>query len=457
MAAPLSQLKQLIDRQAAISASIEAALMAALLLLWKNFNGWDDRDRVIANAAKSATLVDSALRQARVAQRSYYETYFMLTGEASIRKDVRNMPVIRREYPRENISALEVYQRPVREYGYVKAKLEREAEALKQEISAVEQDYVRANTEFRAAERRKAAEDKEFWAGIEADMAKYDAERAKLQAQKQELLDKLSDSPVSPEEIKAAASDKSIERLTKLVDEDLQMAKRDEAQKIAQSSNEIIGTRRVTHPERSESGVCGMCLVASTNWYTQLDMMPIHTFCKCETVPVTRAFDPGKTLSEAAVVDWYDDAGGNDIDVLSNTRYKVSEHDEKGYVLVESRKQGLPATTVSLRRSRQKTLTVRLDDEYRLLKSNRDSLKKRVQDGEVNLREPLAWVEERIVNVREEIQFTMDQQAETKLLVAELDKKAKKERERLNKFAWDNMSPETQKAMIALRGTYQNQ
>lgn len=79
------------------------------------------------------------------------------------------------------------------------------------------------------------------------------------------------------------------------------------------SSSGVKLWRRVTHPEFSETGVCGLCLVASTRPYRTPKLKKIHARCKCTVLPLTKDYDLGKMLGELELGDLYR-AASDDID-----------------------------------------------------------------------------------------------------------------------------------------------
>ena len=58
------------------------------------------------------------------------------------------------------------------------------------------------------------------------------------------------------------------------------------------------GYRRVIHPEKSEGGTCGLCMVAATRLYYRHDLKPIHDGCNCKVVAVTEDNDPGADMNK---------------------------------------------------------------------------------------------------------------------------------------------------------------
>lgn len=113
---------------------------------------------------------------------------------------------------------------------------------------------------------------------------------------------------------------------------DVMLAVRDAAQQ-SYEEHKVRGYRRVIHPERSEEGTCGLCAVASDRIYSRGTLEPIHLGCKCETLPVTDAEDPGRSLNEAELKDLYGRAGSTAAADLRRIKYQVHEHGELGPVL----------------------------------------------------------------------------------------------------------------------------
>lgn len=73
------------------------------------------------------------------------------------------------------------------------------------------------------------------------------------------------------------------ERLTKMVQADLQIAKTNQAQATLRRST-IDGYERVLEGERS----CVKCILASTRFYHKAELMPIHPGCDCSVRPARK-------------------------------------------------------------------------------------------------------------------------------------------------------------------------
>lgn len=133
------------------------------------------------------------------------------------------------------------------------------------------------------------------------------------------------------------------ERLERMINDDIAMAKRDAHQMaMKKAPARVIGVRRVIHPELAETGItCGLCIAASTMIYKRDELMPIHNLCNCEPVEVLEDADPGQQINDEDLLTLYEEAGqdgqistgGRD---LKKTRYEVYDHPELGPILVSA-------------------------------------------------------------------------------------------------------------------------
>lgn len=131
----------------------------------------------------------------------------------------------------------------------------------------------------------------------------------------------------------------TLERAEVMVDTDITLAARAQDQKNLESTSLAVAYRRVIHPELSEGGTCGMCIVASDRVYRKGTLLPIHGRCHCTVAPILKdGTDPGDSLNNLSLADLYHDAGGTQMDELTKTRYKVDEHGELGPILVPVKK-----------------------------------------------------------------------------------------------------------------------
>lgn len=129
------------------------------------------------------------------------------------------------------------------------------------------------------------------------------------------------------------AQRQAIERAARLMQDDLMLIAR-QAQMETMEELEVKRYRRVLRPELSESGPCGLCVVAADRIYKIDDLLPLHGRCKCETVPVEDGLDVGLKLNRADLKRIYAAAGGSTAGKdLKRVRVQINEHGELGPVL----------------------------------------------------------------------------------------------------------------------------
>lgn len=110
------------------------------------------------------------------------------------------------------------------------------------------------------------------------------------------------------------------------------LARRDAA--LQQLEREQVSHyRRVIRPELSTTGTCGLCIAAATRVYTIKTLMPIHTRCKCDVIPIVGSDDPGERFNLADMKRLYEATPGTRKQDLVKTRYTVEDLDELGPVL----------------------------------------------------------------------------------------------------------------------------
>lgn len=96
----------------------------------------------------------------------------------------------------------------------------------------------------------------------------------------------------------------------------------------------ITGYRRIVRPELSKTGSCGLCIIASDRVYKRSQLMPLHGNCNCDVLPIIGARygagDPGSSLNNLDLADFYALAGSNRSDALKKIRVQINEHGEYG-------------------------------------------------------------------------------------------------------------------------------
>lgn len=102
---------------------------------------------------------------------------------------------------------------------------------------------------------------------------------------------------------------------------------------------EVVGYRRIIHPELSRTGVCGLCIAAADRIYRVRELRDVHSNCKCTIAAVTADFDPAGVLNKADFKQLYGLAGSTSGPDLKRVRYQTDEHGELGPVLVPKRER----------------------------------------------------------------------------------------------------------------------
>lgn len=125
-----------------------------------------------------------------------------------------------------------------------------------------------------------------------------------------------------------------IERTEQIVTADLQAVARDEQSIIRQAAPKIVGFRRILHPERSQHGPCGLCVVAADRVYSKEDLLELHNGCVCTSMGFTADDDPGLSLNREDLDAIYEAAGSQFAEDLQRTRVTVHENGELGPILV---------------------------------------------------------------------------------------------------------------------------
>lgn len=81
-------------------------------------------------------------------------------------------------------------------------------------------------------------------------------------------------------------------RLRQLVETDIQLSHTHTSRSVLSQRNDVVGFRRIP----TGSFTCALCLVASTQRYHKLDLMPIHPGCDCRVAPIIGESDPGQVV-----------------------------------------------------------------------------------------------------------------------------------------------------------------
>ncbi len=81
-------------------------------------------------------------------------------------------------------------------------------------------------------------------------------------------------------------------RLRQLIETDIQLSHTHASRSILSARKDVTGFRRVP----TGAFTCALCLIASTQRYNKLELMPIHPGCDCRVAPIISESDPGQIL-----------------------------------------------------------------------------------------------------------------------------------------------------------------
>jgi hypothetical protein len=327
-------LLKLIEHQGKLVFALSQQAIEMLSRLWIPYRDWTDYDKTLGQAARSATTVEAASRQARARERMYLKFIYKELGlnfpkQEEIETDggltiAGGVDV----YMRQGVTPLEVYQRPAEEYRYHISTGLSEPEALQ----------------------------------------------------------------------------KTIERVGTLADTDLSLTRRDEARRVFRSSgDQIIGYRRIIHPEQSEDGTsCGLCVVASQRIYHTNDLLPIHDRCNCDIMPITAKDDPGKLLNDMDLQRIYEAAQSNEAGDLLKTKVSFLEHGELGPILAGGNRSRPGAKQRRAKGLEPITPLDSVNAQIHSLEKSSANLLKRQAKGE-DVREALNWQRDRLIELRRQL------------------------------------------------------
>lgn len=128
------------------------------------------------------------------------------------------------------------------------------------------------------------------------------------------------------------AEAQALQKIDSLVEDDLMLAVRD-AVDDSLFQLDWQRYRRVLRPEMSESGPCGLCVVAADQIYSVGDLLPLHSRCKCTVVPVEDGDEAARRLNRADLDRLYAAAGSSSARDLNRLRVTVGDGGELGPIL----------------------------------------------------------------------------------------------------------------------------
>lgn len=197
------------------------------------------------------------------------------------------------------------------------------------------------------------------------------------------------------------ATRNAVVRIGATAQTDVTLAVREQYRKSTGPIKGIRGYRRVLHPEETETGPCGLCVVAAHRLYHVEDLHPIHARCACEVLPVIGDLDPGIVLTNADFQALYAAAGSTgggkrQGGALKKIRVALAENGEIGPVLVDADQHHRGPRDVAKTVVPDPKVSARA--ELDALDKSYARLQRRKQAGE-DVDRPLTWQENRIAQL----------------------------------------------------------
>jgi hypothetical protein len=213
--------------------------------------------------------------------------------------------------------------------------------------------------------------------------------------------------PVDEEQLRSFAT----VRVASVAQTDVTLAVREQVRNAAGKLKDVRGYRRILHPELTATGPCGLCVVAADRLYHVEDLMPIHSNCVCETLPVLGELDPGLHLNASDLAAIYSEAGGTGGDVIKGgkrhsgalkaVRVALAEHGELGPSLVDADQHYRGPVDVA--RTRHPDRAVRDQAKLDAFEDQLGVLLRRRGRGEAGLESAIEWQTARIDKLRSEL------------------------------------------------------
>ncbi len=204
---------------------------------------------------------------------------------------------------------------------------------------------------------------------------------------------------------------KALVRVEAVAHTDVTLAVREQVRKSLDQVRGVTGYRRILRPELSETGPCGLCVVAADRKYKIEDLMPLHDRCVCEVLPIIGDIDPGLNLNASDLRRIYEEAGGTGGEVrrggrrhsgaLKRIRVALGEHGELGPILFDADQNFRGPREVA--RTQHPDRAVRDLAKLDAFEERLTILIRRQARGEPGLDRAIEWQTERIDQLRADL------------------------------------------------------
>lgn len=208
-----------------------------------------------------------------------------------------------------------------------------------------------------------------------------------------------------PEDV---AHRRALVRIEAVAQTDVTLAVREQVRRTLGRIRGVTGYRRILHPELTESGPCGLCVVAADRVYHVEDLHPLHDRCVCGVLPIIGNLDPGLVLNSNDLDAIYGAAGSTgggrrQGGALKKIRVALAEHGELGPTLVDADQRFRGPVEVA--RTRHPDREVRDRARLAAFEGRLDILLRRQRRGD-DVGAAVQWQTQRVEQLRQELGTT---------------------------------------------------
>lgn len=202
------------------------------------------------------------------------------------------------------------------------------------------------------------------------------------------------------------ARQRALVRVAQVAATDVTLAVREQVRKTLGQVRGITGYRRILRPELSETGPCGLCVVAADRIYKVEHLLPIHDRCVCDVLPIIGDLDPGIDLNADELRAIYETAGSTGGGkrhggALKRVRVAMGENGELGPVLFDADQHHRGPVEVA--HAVHPDQRVRDAAKFAAFQERLDGLLARQGRGEQGLDRAIEWQTRRLEKLRHDL------------------------------------------------------
>lgn len=110
-----------VELQSRLIGSLSMQTLRMLFSVWNGYRWWTDYDRGLAQAARTAAIIEAAMRQTRLRENAYLSQVYKDLGIELPDQSRVTVSMNGGKYPRIGVTPLDVYQRPLETFRYLQS------------------------------------------------------------------------------------------------------------------------------------------------------------------------------------------------------------------------------------------------------------------------------------------------------------------------------------------------